>query len=179
MSHGSLGSTTVYLFIHVYYIQCILYYIILYSEKPHGRTLRLQKPKTEKLAQSQSSSCLFRHSTACSCGDILTPSPITWLLTLFPEETLPQILHIFSFPHPERCGMFCYLLHESRAVRAGFISEVVNVVLLIPIVTECFSHARIFATPLSPSPVTPLGPNPSGRLLPSTLSHAPVTQFLM
>lgn len=102
----------------------------------------------------------------------MTPSPITdRLLFSLKKQNLPQILRIFCPPLPERCGTFCYLLHENLAVRAGFISEVVNVVLHIPIVTECFNHTRIFTTPLSPSSVTLLGPSPFGRLLPSTVSR--------
>lgn len=152
------------------YIIFNVYYIIF--KKPIWKNIKAPKPNTEKLAKSQSSSCLFHHSAACSCIYILTPSPITdRLLFSLKKQNLPQILHIFSPRLPARCGTFCYLLHESLAVRAGLISEVVNVVLHIPIVTECFNHTRIFTTPLSPSSVTLLGPNPFGRLLPSTVSR--------
>lgn len=89
----------------------------------------------------------------------------------FPKEALPKILRIFSFPHPAKCDTFCYLLHEGLAIRAGFISSVVNVVLHIAIVTKHCNHAHLFTTSLSPSSVTLLGPNPFGRLLPSTVSH--------
>jgi len=85
------------------YIIVNVYYTILYysQKKPYGRTLTLQKTNTEKLAKTQSSSCLLRHSAACLCIHILTPSPITQPLTLFPKEILPDLAH-FLPPLPRK-----------------------------------------------------------------------------
>lgn len=168
-SHGSLGSTIdifsyMYIMFNIYHINCIIF------KKAIWNNIKAPKPNTEKLAEIWKSSCLFHHSTACSCMYHLTLS-ITWPFSLLPKEILPQILHVFSLPHPERCSPFYYILRESLAVRAGFISSVVNTVLHVPIVTECFNRACIFTTTLSPASVILLCPNPLGRLLSSTVSH--------